>query len=81
MMLNTDFCSKISSPAKQKTEWLWQNNKVTGSVTRQYCQEVKQYQPVPAENNNLGMRCGNIELCFLPTQYPILVQPDHFPKS
>lgn len=60
MMLNTDFCSKASSPARQKTEWLWQNNKVTGSVTRHYCQEVRQYQPVPDEHN-LGMWRDNIE--------------------
>lgn len=80
-MLNTDFCYKISSPARRKPEWLRQNNKVTGSVTRQYCQEVRRYQAMPAKNKNLGMWCGNIELLFpnhTKAQYPILFQPDQF---
>lgn len=54
MMLNADFCYKIGPLARRRTEWLGQD-KVTGSGTRQYCQEVKEYQAIPAKNQNLGM--------------------------
>lgn len=54
MMLNADFCYKTGPLARRRTEWLGQD-KGPGSVTRQYCQEVKQCQAIPAKNKNLGM--------------------------